>query len=53
MIPDELDIIEPPIIVISKKYKLRLLLDSIRVNPELAKLLITLIIKSKPWKLLK
>ena len=39
---------DPPIIESNKKYKLRLLSDSIIVNPELAKLLVTLIIMSKP-----
>ena len=43
-----LEIKDPPIIEINKKYKLRLLSDSINVNPELAKLLNTLIIMSKP-----
>ena len=52
-IPDEFEIIEPPIIVINKKYKLKLLSGSINVNPELAKLLVTLIIISKPSWLLK
>ena len=45
LIPDVLDMIEPPIIVINKKYKLRLLSDFTKVKPELAKLLITEIIK--------
>ena len=40
-------------IVINKKYKLRLLSDFIKVSPELAKLLNTLTIISKPSKLLK
>jgi hypothetical protein len=48
LIPDVLDINEPPIIVINRKYKLKLLSDSTRVKPELARLLTTLIIISKP-----
>ena len=40
-------------IVINKKYKLKLLLGTISVSPELAKLLDTLIIMSKPLILLK
>ena len=48
LIPDVLEISDPPIIVINKKYKLRLLFDFINVSPELAKLLVTLIIMSKP-----
>ena len=36
------------IIVNSKKYKLKLLSDFISVSPELDKLLVTLIIMSKP-----
>tara|TARA_B100000963_G_C22316668_1_gene532424 strand:- start:43 stop:291 length:249 start_codon:yes stop_codon:yes gene_type:complete len=48
-----LETIEPPIIVTSKKYKLKLLSDFINVNPELAKLLVTLKIISNPLKLIK
>ena len=44
----ELDIKDPPIIVINKKYKLKLLSVFINESPELAKLLNTLIIISKP-----
>ena len=50
--PDVLEINDPPIIVINKKYKLKLS-DFIKVRPELDKLLITLIIKSNPLFLLK
>ena len=50
--PDVLEINEPPIIVINKKYKLKLF-DLINVRPELDKLLIVLIIKSSPLFLLK
>jgi hypothetical protein len=46
--PDELDIKEPPIIVITKKYKLKLLSGASNVSPEFAKLLVTLTIISKP-----
>ena len=53
LIPDVLDISEPPIIVISKKYKLKLLSSSINVIPELAILLKTLRIVFNPSKLLK
>ena len=52
MIPEELDINDPPIMVINKKYKLKLF-DLIKVKPELDMLLITLIIKSRPVLLLK
>ena len=48
-----LDIKDPPIIVISKKYKLKLLSFLINVIPELAKLLNTLIIKLRFSKSLK
>tara|TARA_B100000123_G_scaffold266209_1_gene238123 strand:+ start:557 stop:967 length:411 start_codon:yes stop_codon:yes gene_type:complete len=51
--PEVLDIIEPPIIVINKKYKLRLLSFLTNVNPELEMLLKTLMIVLKPSKLLK
>ena len=47
-----LEINDPPIIVINKKYKLKSS-DLIKVSPEFDKLLITLIIKSKPLLLLK
>ena len=50
--PDVLEINDPPIIVINKKYKLKLS-DFINVKPELDKLLKILIIKSKPVLLLK
>jgi hypothetical protein len=50
--PDVLEINDPPIIVINKKYKLKLS-DFIKVRPELDKLLITLIIKSRPLLLLR
>ena len=50
--PEVLEINEPPIIVINKKYRLKLL-DLIKVSPELDRLLTTLIIKSKPVLLLK
>ena len=50
--PDVFEINDPPIIVINKKYKPRLF-DFIKVNPELDKLLKTLIIKSKPLLLFK
>ena len=46
--PDVLEIIEPPTIVISIKYKLKLLFELINDNPELLKLLKTLIIRFKP-----
>ena len=52
-IPEEFEIKDPPIIVISKKYKLKLLSDTISVSPELAILLVTLKIMSKPSKSLK
>ena len=51
--PDELEIRDPPIIVINKKYKLKLLSDFMSVSPEFDKLLVTLIIISKPSYLLK
>ena len=44
--PEVLDIKDPPIIVINRKYKLKSL-DFIKVSPEFDKLLATLIIKSK------
>ena len=47
------EINDPPTIVIKRKYKLKLLSDFSVVKPELAKLLNTLIIISKPFKLLK
>ena len=50
--PEVLEINDPPIIVINKKYKLKLL-DFIKVSPEFDKLLTTLIIKSKPLLLLR
>ena len=50
--PDVLEIKDPPIIVMNKKYKLRLF-DLINVNPEFDKLLTILIIKSRPVLLLK
>ena len=53
LIPDVLEISEPPIIVINKKYKLKLLSFSIKVIPELAILLKTPRIVFKPSKLLK
>ena len=43
--PDVFDITDPPIIVLTKKYKLRLFPCSNNVRPELAKLLSILIIK--------
>ena len=49
--PDVLDIKDPPMIVINRKYKLKLF-DLIRVNPEFDKLLRMLIIKSSPLLLL-
>ena len=52
MIPDVLEIKDPPIIVINKKYKLRLF-DFIKVIPEFVRLLMTLIIKSRPLLSLK
>jgi hypothetical protein len=52
-IPDVLDTRDPPIIVINRKYKLRLLSDLINVKPELDRLLTTLIIISRPSYLLK
>ena len=51
--PDVLDIKDPPIIVINKKYKLKLLSGFMRVKPELARQLITLIMISKVSYLLK
>ena len=51
MIPEVLEIIEPPISVINKKYKLKLS-DLIKESPEFDKLLTMLIIKSKPLLLL-
>ena len=50
--PEVLEINDPPMIVINKKYKLKLS-DLIKVSPEFDKLLMTLIIKSKPLLLLK
>ena len=50
--PDVLDINDPPMIEMNKKNKLKLL-DLIKVSPELDKLLITPIIKSKVLLLLK
>tara|TARA_B100000963_G_scaffold190888_1_gene166022 strand:+ start:1021 stop:1560 length:540 start_codon:yes stop_codon:yes gene_type:complete len=52
-IPDVFDISEPPIIVINKKYKLKLLVLFNSVNPEFERLLKTLMITFKPSKLLK
>ena len=52
-IPDVFDISEPPIIVINKKYKLKLLSTLIKEIPEFAKLLIMPIKIFKPLKLLK
>ena len=52
-IPEEFDIIEPPMIVINKKYKLKLLSFFTKVIPEFDKLLKTFIITFKPSKLLK
>tara|TARA_B100001057_G_scaffold438983_1_gene471839 strand:+ start:340 stop:489 length:150 start_codon:yes stop_codon:yes gene_type:complete len=46
--PEVFDINDPPIIVKNKKYRLKLLSDLTKVNPEFAKLLITLIAMSKP-----
>ena len=46
--PEVLEIKDPPIIVINKKYKLRLLSDCIKVKPEFDKLLKILIIISNP-----
>ena len=46
--PEVLEIKDPPIIVINKKYKLKLLSDLTTVKPEFAKLLTTLIIISIP-----
>tara|TARA_A100001011_G_C14117745_1_gene759857 strand:+ start:376 stop:903 length:528 start_codon:yes stop_codon:yes gene_type:complete len=48
LIPDVFEINDPPIIVINKKYKFKLLSDFIRVKPELDKLLTTLMIISRP-----
>ena len=48
LIPDVLEISEPPIKVNNMKYKLKLLSEFIRDNPELPKLLITLIIIFNP-----
>ena len=48
LIPEVFEIKDPPIIVINKKYKLKLLFDSIRLKPEFAKLLAMLIIISRP-----
>ena len=53
LIPDVLDTSDPPIIVINRKYKLKLLLFSINVIPELEILLKTLIIVFKTSELLK
>ena len=47
-IPDVVEIKDPPIIVINIKYKLKLLSEFIKDNPELLKLLRTLIIKFNP-----
>tara|TARA_B100000941_G_C28207162_1_gene399833 strand:+ start:34 stop:573 length:540 start_codon:yes stop_codon:yes gene_type:complete len=52
-IPEVLDISEPPIIAINKKYKLKLLSLLSKVIPEFDMLLRTLIITFKPSKLLK
>ena len=46
--PEVFEINEPPTIVISIKYKLKLLFEFINDNPELLKQLSTLIIKFKP-----
>ena len=48
LIPEVLDIKEPPIEAIKIKYKLKLLSESKTDKPELLKELITLIIISKP-----
>ena len=48
LIPDVLEISEPPIKVNNIKYKLKLLSEFIRDNPELPKLLITLMIIFNP-----
>ena len=53
LIPDVLEISEPPIMLINKKYKLKLLSLFINVIPEFEMLLRTLIITFKPSKLLK
>ena len=50
--PEVFEINDPPIIVMNKKYKLKLS-DLIKVSPELDRLLITLIIKSNPLLLFK
>ena len=50
--PDVLEIRDPPIIVINRKYSPKLF-DLINVKPEFDKLLITLMIKSSPLLLLK
>ena len=51
--PEVLEIKDPPTIVSSKKYRLKLLSVSKRVIPELVRLLRTPIIISSPSKLLK
>ena len=51
--PEVLEIKDPPTIVRSKKYRLKLLSVSNNVIPELVKLLKTLMIIFNPSKLLK
>ena len=53
LIPEEFDTSEPPMMVINKKYKLKLLSLLSKVIPEFDILLRTLIITFKPSKLLK
>tara|TARA_A100001035_G_scaffold273503_1_gene264111 strand:+ start:485 stop:1024 length:540 start_codon:yes stop_codon:yes gene_type:complete len=52
-IPEVFDISDPPIIVINKKYKLKLLSLFTKLIPEFDMLLKTLIITSNPSKLIK
>ena len=46
--PEVFEINDPPIIVMNKKYKLKLLSNFTMVKPEFAKLLTTLIRTSMP-----
>ena len=50
--PDVLEMSDPPIIVRNRKYRLKLLSVFIKVRPEFAKLLKTLIVTLNPSKLL-
>ena len=46
--PEVLEIKDPPTIVRSKKYRLKLLSDLMSVSPEFARLLVTLMMISRP-----